>query len=73
MELPDAADMDAYLERTEGQSSFPRQGPCRDGLSGPGKSLAGAARPTPLGHTTLEPTASSIVDHTEARAREAPP
>ena len=52
---------------------MPRQEPCQGGPRGPGKGLAGAARPTPAECVTLEPTASNIVNYVGTKAREAPP
>ena len=60
-------------QRARGRGGLPRQDPCRGGLRGPGKSLAGATCPTPAERATLEPQVSNIINHIGTKAREAPP
>ena len=46
-------------KRKGGKVDSPRQEPCRGGLRGPGKSLAGATCPMPAEQATLEPVGSN--------------
>ena len=50
----------AKTTKSRGTKQVP---PARGGLSSPGKTLAGAARPTPTERATLEPTVPNAIIH----------
>ena len=51
----------AKTTKSRGTKQVPPARPLPGGLSGPDKTLAGTARPTPTERATLEPTAPSAI------------
>ena len=53
----------AKTTKSRGTKQVPPARPLPGGLSGPGKTLAGTARPTPTERATLEPTVPNAIIH----------